>query len=172
MKTRVKQTFNFILTLAAMLTMAQTAWADDEAPVYDLVTEVPDVDGGQSTNWNTEYDYYSLVDGNTSTIYGISNANPWVEFHYSRAFVPKKYILWTGDYYSFAYNPATWTIKAKQKETDEWRTLATVDNSSGDQLPENDHASKEFSIESNTTAYKYFRFEATRKNNGTFQLGE
>ena len=172
MKTRVKLSFHLILTLAAMLTMAQTAWADDEAPVYDLVTEVPDVDGGQSTNWNTEYDYYSLVDGNTSTIYGISNANPWVEFHYSRAFVPKKYILWTGDYYSFAYNPATWTIKAKKNETDEWTTLATVDNSSGDQLPENDHVSKEFSIESNTEAYKYFRFEATRKNNGTFQLGE
>ena len=168
----MKRTFNLILTLTAMLTMAQTAWADDEAPVYDLVTEVPDVDGGQSTNWNTEYDYYSLVDGDTYTIYGISNANPWVEFHYSRAFVPKKYILWTGDYYSFAYNPATWTIKAKLNETDEWTTLATVDNSSGNQLPENDHASKEFSIESNTDAYKYFRFEATRKNNGTFQLGE
>ena len=160
------------MMLLMLLTMAQTAWADDEAPVYDLVTEVPDVDGGQSTNWNTEYDYYSLVDGNTSTVYGISNANPWVEFHYSRAFVPKKYILWTGDYYSFAYNPATWTIKAKLNETDEWTTLATVDNSSGDQLPEKDHASKEFNIESNTDAYKYFRFEATRKNNGTFQLGE
>ena len=160
------------MLLVMMLTMAQTAWADDEAPVYDLVTEVPDVDGGQSTNWNTEYDYYSLVDGNTSTIYGISNANPWVEFHYSRAFVPKKYILWTGDYYSFAYNPATWTIKAKQNETDPWETLATVDNSNGDQLPEDNRTSKEFSIESNTKAYKYFRFEATRKNNGTFQLGE
>ena len=80
---RIKRTFNLIITLAAMLTMAQTAWAQ-EAAVYDLVTDVPTVDGGQSTNWNTEYDYYSLVDGNTSTIYGISNANPWVEFHYSR----------------------------------------------------------------------------------------
>ena len=158
MKTRVKLSFHFILTLAVMLTMAQTAWADDEAPVYDLVTEVPDVDGGQSTNWNT--------------VYGISNANPWVEFHYSRAFVPKKYILWTGDSWSFAYNPATWTIKAKLNKTDEWTTLATVDNSSGDQLPTTDGTSKEFSIEDITNAYKYFRFEATRKNNGTFQLGE
>ena len=34
MKTRVKQTFNFILTLAAMLTMAQTAWATDETKVF------------------------------------------------------------------------------------------------------------------------------------------
>ena len=172
MKTRVKLSFHLILTLAAMLTMAQTAWADDEAPVYDLVTEVPDVDGGQSTNWGSNYNYYSLVDGDTYTVYGISNANPWVEFHYSRAFVPKKYILWTGDIYSFQYNPATWTIKAKLNKTDEWTTLATVDNSSGNQLPEKDHVSTEFSIESNTKAYKYFRFEATRRYNGTFQLGE
>ena len=129
----MKRIFNFILTLTAMLTMAQGAWAQ-EAAVYDLVTEVPTIDGGQSTNWNTEYDYYSLVDGDTYTVYGISNANPWVEFHYSRAFVPKKYILWTGDSWSFAYNPATWTIKAKLNKTDEWTTLATVDNSNGDLL--------------------------------------
>ena len=167
----MKQTFNLILTLAVMLTMAQTTWAQ-EAAVYDLVTEEPTVDGGQSTNLGSNYNYYSLVDGDTYTVYGISNANPWVEFHYSRAFVPKKYILWTGDIYSFQYNPATWTIKAKLNKTDEWTTLATVDNSSGNQLPEKDHVSTEFSIESNTKAYKYFRFEATRKNNGTFQLGE
>ena len=167
----MKLSFHLILTLAVMLTMAQTTWAQ-EAAVYDLVTEVPTVDGGQSTNLGSNYNYYRLVDGDTYTVYGISNANPWVEFHYSRAFVPKKYILWTGDIYSFAYNPATWTIKAKLNKTDEWTTLATVDNSSGNQLPENDHVSKEFSIESNTKAYKYFRFEATRRYNGTFQLGE
>ena len=171
MKTRVKLSFHLILTLAVMLTMAQMATAQ-EAAVYDLVTEVPTVDGGQSTNLGSNYNYYRLVDGDTYTVYGISNANPWVEFHYSRAFVPKKYILLTGDSWSFAYNPATWTIKAKLNKTDEWTTLATVDNSSGDQLPEADRTSKEFSIESNTKAYKYFRFEATRKNNGTFQLGE
>ena len=170
-KINMKQTFNLILTLAVMLTSAQMATAQ-EAAVYDLVTEVPTVDDGQATNWDPAYDYGNLVDGNTSTIYSLSNANPWVEFHYSRAFVPKKYILWTGDYYSFAYNPATWTIKAKLNKTDEWTTLATVDNSSGNQLPENDHVSKEFSIVDNTKAYKYFRFEATRQNNGTFQLGE
>ena len=171
MKTRVKLSFHLILTLAVMLTMAQTTWAQ-EAAVYDLVTEVPTVDGGQSTNLGSNYNYYRLVDGDTYTVYGISNANPWVEFHYSRAFVPKKYILWTGDIYSFAYNPATWTIKAKLNKTDEWTTLATVDNSNGDQLPTDDRTSKEFSIERNTNAYKYFRFEATRKYNGTFQLGE
>ena len=87
-----RQKFNLILTLAVMLTMAQTTWAQ-EAAVYDLVTEVPTVDGGQSTNSGSNYNYNSLVDGDTYTVYGISNANPWVEFHYSRAFVPKKYGL-------------------------------------------------------------------------------
>ena len=169
-KINMKQTFNLILTLAAMLTMAQTAMAQ-EAAVYDLVTDVPTVDGGQATNWDTSYDYGSLVDGNTSTIYGISNANPWVEFHYSRAFVPKKYILWTGDYYSFAYNPASWTIKAKLNKTDEWTTIATAENSGSNQLPTENTQSKEYSIESNTNAYKYFRFEATRQYS-QFQLGE
>ena len=113
-----------------------------------------------------------MADSRRTGTLSMTMAVCWVEFHYSRAFVPKKYILWTGDSWSFAYNPATWTIKAKLNKTDEWTTLATVDNSNGDQLPEADRTSKEFSIESNTKAYKYFRFEATRKNNGTFQLGE
>ena len=171
MKTRVKLSFHLILTLAAMLMMAQTAWADDEAPVYDLVTEVPTVDGGQATNMQSSYDYGSLVDGNTSTKYYLSNASPWVEFHYSRAFVPKKYILWTGNYYSSAYNPASWTIKAKLNKTDAWTTIATAENSGGNQLPTGNTQSKEYSIESNTNAYKYFRFEATMGSSG-FQLGE
>ncbi len=158
------------MLLVMMLTMAQTATAQ-EAAVYDLVTDELTVDGGQATNWDTSYDYGSLVDGNTSTIYGISNANPWVEFHYSRAFVPKKYILWTGDYYSYAYNPATWTIKAKLNKTDEWTTIATAENSGSNQLPTGNTQSKEYSIEGNTNAYKYFRFEATRQYS-QFQLGE
>ena len=167
---KMKQTFNLILTLAFWLVAAQMATAQ-EAAVYDLVTDVPTVDGGQATNWNTEYDYYSLVDGDTSTKYYLGNANPWVEFHYSRAFVPKKYILWTGDYYSSAYNPATWTIKAKLNKTDEWTTIATAENSGPNQLPTENTQSKEYSIESNTNAYKYFRFEATRQYS-QFQLGE
>jgi hypothetical protein len=168
----MKQTFNLILTLAVMLTMAQTAWAQ-EAAVYDLVTEVPTVDGGQATNWDSSYDYGSLVDGDTSTKYYLGNANPWVEFHYSRAFVPKKYVLWTAyDTNNNEYrNPASWTIKAKLNKTDEWTTIATAENSSSNQLPTGNTQSKEYSIESNPNAYKYFRFEATRQYS-QFQLGE
>ena len=165
----MKLSFHLILTLAFWLVTAQTATAQ-EAAVYDLVTEVPIVDGGQATNMQSSYDYGSLVDGNTSTKYYLSKANPWVEFHYSRAFVPKKYILWTGDYYSYAYNPASWTIKAKLNKTDAWTTIATAENSGSNQLPTG-NTSKEYSIESNTNAYKYYRFEATMGSSG-FQLGE
>ena len=168
MKTRVKLSFNLILTLAVMLTMAQTVWAQ-EAAVYDLVTEVPIVDGGQATNWQSTENYGSLVDGNTSTKYGLSNAEPWVEFHYSRAFVPKRYVLWTADDSNGGRNPITYTIKAKLNKTDDWTTI--VDNASGSELPKANNTKIEFGIEDNTKAYKYYRFEATKGNSG-FQLAE
>ncbi len=164
-----------MLLLTAVLTLtAQTAWAQD--PV--LVTELPTVDGGQSTNWNTtDENYGSLVDGKFGKYkYGLSNADPWVEFHYSEAFVPKAYILWTANDSEGTRNPKTWTIKAKLNEGDAWTPIATVDNSYGDQLPKTNDTSKEFSLASNTTAYRYFRFEATRitsgSNSGQFQLAE
>ena len=169
---KMKQTFNLILTLTAMLTMAQTTWAQ-EAAVYDLVTEVPTVDGGQATNMQSSYDYGSLVDGDTSTKYYLSNADPWVEFHYSQAFVPKKYVLWTAfDTNNNSYrNPASWTIKAKLNKTDAWTTIATAENSGSNQLPTGNTQWKEFSIIENENAYKYFRFEATGLSNHV-QLGE
>lgn len=169
---RIKRTFNLILTLALWLVAAQTATAQ-EAAVYDLVTEVPTVDGGQATNMQSSYDYGSLVDGNTSTKYYLSNADPWVEFHYSQAFVPKKYVLWTAfDTNNNSYrNPASWTIKAKLNKTDAWTTIATAENSGPNQLPTGNTQSKEFSIIENENAYKYFRFEATGQSNHV-QLGE
>ena len=164
-----------MLLLTAVLTMtAQTAWAQD--PV--LVTELPTVDGGQETNWNTtDENYGSLVDGKFGKYkYGLSNYDPWVEFHYSEAFVPKAYILWTANDSEGTRNPMTWTIKAKLNAGDAWTTIATVDNSKGDQLPKTNDTSTEFSLASNTTAYRYFRFEATRitsgSNSGQFQLAE
>ena len=169
---RIKRTFNLILILALWLVAAQTATAQ-EAAVYDLVTEVPTVDGGQATNMQSSYDYGSLVDGDTSTKYYLSNASPWVEFHYSQAFVPKKYVLWTAnDTHSNTHrNPLSWTIKAKLNKTDEWTTIATADNYGSNQLPTGNTESKEYSIVENTKAYKYFRFEAIRQSN-QFQLGE
>lgn len=163
-----RKKFNLILALVMMLTMAQSAWADDVVN-YEVITEVPIVDDGQKTNWNSSEDYGSLVDGKTGTKYGISNAEPWVEFHYSRAFVPKRYIIWTANDTNGGRNPITYTIKAKLNKTDDWTTI--VDNASGSELPKANNTKKEFGIEDNNKAYKYYRFEATKGNSG-FQLAE
>lgn len=147
--------------------------AEDQV-IYDLIGEVPIVDGGQATNLSGNKDYGNLVDGNTNTLYELTEGTPYVEFHYSRAFVPKKYVLWNLDdtYYSYyRRNPSSWTIKAKLNKTDEWTTIATATNSGSNQLPTNDIRSKEYSIEDNMNAYRYFRFEATPGNAG-FLLSE
>ena len=160
------------MTLLVMMLATTTAWAAD--PI--LVTEVPAYDNGQASNWNDNTEGASkLVDGDLSTKYGMSG-NPWVEFHYSKAFVPKAYILWTANDEEGKRNPSSWTIKAKLNENDEWTTIATVDNNSGNQLPMANNTSTEFSLENNPNEYRYFHFEATPANSGSnsgqFQLAE
>ncbi len=161
-----------LLLPVKLFTLEARAESGEQA-VYDLISEVPTVDGGQATNCGAEYDYDKLVDGNTSTKYYLSNADPWVEFHYSQAFVPKQYVLWTAfdTNNNSNRNPASWTIKAKLNKTDAWTTIATAENSGSNQLPTGNTQSKEFSIVENENAYKYFRFEATRQSNHV-QLGE
>lgn len=161
-----------LLLPVKLFTLEARAESGEQA-VYDLISEVPTVDGGQATNCGAEYDYDKLVDGNTSTKYYLSNADPWVEFHYSQAFVPKQYVLWTAfdTNNDSNRNPASWTIKAKLNKTDAWTTIATAENSGSNQLPTGNTQSKVFSIVENENAYKYFRFEATRQSNHV-QLGE
>jgi len=71
----MKLSFHLILTLVVMLMMTQMATAQ-EAAVYDLVTEVPTVDGGQATNLSGNKDYGNLVDGNTNTLYDLTEGTP------------------------------------------------------------------------------------------------
>ena len=161
---------SMVLLATMLLTLtAQTAWADD--PDLGFITTTPTVDGGQATNWASNEDYGSLVDGNTSTKYGISNADPYVEFHYASAITPKGYALWTASDSNGERNPQSWTIKAKNSGDAGWTTLATVDNTSGDKLPMANDTRTVFAL-NNSTAYTHFRFEATRASNGAFQLAE
>ncbi len=175
----MKKTIRFFSTRAAMillvtvlLTMtAQTAWADD--PDLGFITATPTVDGGQTSNWGTPQkseNYDMLVDGNTSTKYGLSDNDPWVEFHYDNAITPKGYALWTEDSEG-TRNPRSWTIKAKNSGDTDWTTLVTVDNTNGDKLPMTNNTRTIFAL-NNSTAYTHFRFEATRASNGAFQLAE
>lgn len=154
-----------------MLCTTPAVWAQNLNGM-SVYTEVPTVDDGQTSNWSSSENYSMLVDDNTSTKYGISNANPWVEFHYAQPFVPVGYNLWTANDQNGQRNPNSWVIKAKNAGDADWTTLDSVDNSDGSRLPMANDSVTRFTIQ-NSTAYRYFRFEANR-NTGTsaFQLAE
>lgn len=157
-----------LLSLLALLT-ASTAWADDDLSTYVVISEKPTVTMGQGTNWGSSEDYGMLVDGKLTTKYGLSNADPYVEFNYAAPITPKAYALWTANDQEGARNPKSWTILAKNEGDTDWTTLASVDNSNGNKLPMANDTETRFAL-SKTNAYQYFRFEATRK--GEFQLAE
>ena len=143
-----------------------------------FINEVATVDCGQNSNWNADLEkgenYNKLIDGNTSTKYGLSDNDPYVEFHYPTAITPKGYALWTANDEQGRRNPVQWTIMAKNEDDAQWTTLVTVDNTANDKLPLADNACTVFAL-NNTTAYTHFRFEATRRQNGNkleFQLAE
>ncbi|MBR6190450.1 MAG: InlB B-repeat-containing protein [Prevotella sp.] len=149
-------------------------------PEYEVVTalnfisEVPEVDAGQDTNWSDDESYDKLVDGNTDTkygIYGIGDDDPYVDFHYNSAITPKGYALWTANDTEGARNPSSWTISAKNEGDTNWTELVTVDNSNGDKLPMANNTCTIFPLD-NDKAYQYFRFEASPASNDEFQLAE
>ena len=142
--------------------------SDEVIAALDFITEVPTFDGGQPTNWESTQGPEKLVDGKASTKYGLGNANPWVEFHYTKAITPKGYALMTSDF-NANRNPLSWTIKAKNCGDADWTTLTTVDNTNNDKLPIENNQWTVFKLD-NSTAYQYFRFVATK--NSEFQLAE
>lgn len=165
-----------VMTLLVMLSTTSVQAEQVDETVLTVVTEVPTVDGGQTSNWGTNgsENYDKLVDGDLNTKYGLSNEDPYVEFHYEKAIVPKGYGLWTANDQSYRTPPA-WTIKAKLNASDEWTTL--VDrfyNRNYDKLPMTNNISATFTLD-NTKSYKYFRFEAERCSSVSgknFQLAE
>ena len=165
-----------MMTLLVMLATTSVQAEQVDETVLTVVTEVPTVDGGQTSNWGTNgsENYDKLVDGDLNTKYGLSNEDPYVEFHYEKAIVPKGYGLWTANDQSYRTPPA-WTIKAKLNASDEWTTL--VDrfyNRNYDKLPMTNNISATFTLD-NTKSYKYFRFEAERCSSVSgknFQLAE
>ena len=155
-----------------------TAVVDTSTPIFnpadDVVTALNFISGGATYDSGVSVisneGPAKLVDGNTGTKY-FMNADPWVEFHYASAITPKGYALWTAnDAEDGSRNPTSWTIKAKNDGDADWTTLVTVDNSAGDKLPKAINTRTVFALD-NSTAYKYFRFEAVKNSNG-FQLAE
>ena len=150
--------------------------SDEFVAALGFISEVPTVDGGRTSNWgsNGSENYDKLVDGDTGTKYGLSNYDPYVEFHYQTAITPKGYALWTANDSEGMRNPKQWTIKAKKTSSADWTTLITVDNTDNDKLPKADNLRTVFAL-NNNEAYQYFRFEATRRSNSgqlQFQLAE
>ena len=171
----IRHTARVATVLLLALLTAQTAGAQDLGSLL-VYTEVPTVTSGQSSNWNADMEdgenYNKLVDGNTGTKYGLDNADPWVEFSYDQPIMPSGYALWTANDQDGRRNPKSWTIKAKNVGDSDWTTLVIVDNSSNDKLPMDNNTETRFTLQ-NSTAYKYFRFEATRNAvYNQFQLAE
>jgi len=172
-RTKTVRHGRWLLLIAILLMAMSTAWAQNSSAI-SVFTEIPTFDRGANTNW-INYTYTEgpakLVDGNTSTKYGLSSKDPWVEFHYSSPITPNGYILWTADDELGKRNPRSWTIKGKNSGDADWTTIAEVDNSNGDKLPMANNTPTTFYM-SNSMAYQYYRFEATRASNGEFQLAE
>ena len=171
--TTITEAGNYTLTITGISNYTGSlAQGFEVIAIPELISGGFTVDGGQATNWtssgsNESYD--KLVDGNLSTKYGLSNYDPWVEFHYSYPIPVKGYVLWTANDQEGKRNPRSWTIKAKNEGDTGWTTLATVNNSNGDKLPMANETATSFYI-NNSNSYQYFRFEATKSNE--FQLAE
>ena len=174
--TSITEAGSYILTITGISNYTGSLTQGFEViAIPELISGGFTVDGGQATNLTTSENYGSLVDGNVDTQYGLTNADPWVEFHYSCPIPVKGYVIWTADGQEGLSNPFAWTIKAKNEGDTEWTTLAEVDNNRYDKLPKANKVSTSF-ITNNQTAnhsFKYFRFEATKRGDYRgFQLAE
>lgn len=86
-RTKTARQSRWLLLIAILLMAMPAAWAQD-SPAISVFTEIPTFDRGEDSNWNVLGEGPSkLVDGNTSTKYGLSSNDPWVEFHYSSPIV-------------------------------------------------------------------------------------
>ncbi len=150
-----------------------TATAGKTAGKYNGTTL--DISGGEG--------YSKLVDGIKTIVsnkwcvveHGNNFTEPiYVEFNSANPFVPTGYILTTGGdtQGNPGRNPKGWVIKAKNEGDADWTVLETVTNNNT--LGAANNASYEFAFtNTNTTAYKYFRFEVNAiQSGGVFQLAE
>lgn len=159
------------MLLVMLLTMtAQTAWAEDDVVVYTSYTASSGTSGS-----NSNEDYDELVDNNKSTKWCVTSLGSptYIEFQSAKPIIPVGYVMTTGDDTDSqsGRNPKSWKILAKANTGDEWTTLVDVTNN--DEMPAAKTTDKEFSIEGNTAAYQYFRFEVSAiKSGDIFQLAE
>ena len=120
-----------------------------------------DSDPTDAHYWVRLVDNIILDDGvwRTTSDEGVGFRTNFVEFHYTEPIVPKKYHLITGNRTKQYPNrlPKSWTLKGKLNETDEWTTIAAVEDDNI-LLPIN-YYDFEFSLADNHQAFQYFRFD-------------
>ena len=170
MKIKKLQLFATLLLFFAFVGV-QTASADNivvGGKTYTLFTGFTTVSGQTHSNTPQDQRYDKLVDGDKNTKWfckatfnDYSDSKVWIEFSYTKAFIPKGYYLTTGsdiDENTKHRNPKSWILKGKMRSSDaEWTTLATVTNDST--LPATNTTDVRYDLTVNTSAYQYFRFE-------------
>jgi len=122
---------------------------------------------------NSGQSYGKLVDNNIYSKWCVGSFDgAYIEFYSDFAFIPKGYILTTGNDNDIYHgrNPESWVIKAKLNADDAWTTIVTVTDD--DELQDYGAYDFEFDI-NNNNVYRYFRFEVSEVENGNvLQLGE
>jgi hypothetical protein len=110
--------------------------------------------------------YENIFDGSYQTRWEARSEldNTWhLEFKSKAPITPSKYYLYNGYSSGDNYrNPGNWKLMAKSKSSDEWTTIATVNNDS--RLPDNsqNHRRLEYDLDVKGRAWQYFRFEFKR----------
>ena len=151
-----------MLTLAALLG-AQSAMAQSWYQATD---------GTEGANKSENYP--NLFDDDATTKWCVVGEDLiYVEFQTENPIIPIGYTLTTANdtQDNPGRNPTSWTISAKSTEDSNWTTIATEEDNMT--MGAENYKSYNFSINNNTTAYQYFRFEVSSLNDGdVFQLSE
>ena len=143
-----------------MALFSSGAWAQDAYYSYSNISS--SYSGSSLYNNGTPT---NLLDNSLSSKYcPVYNNDTWpshsyVDFESNDLIIPTGYVIYTGDdtqQYT-GRNPKNWTIQAKVNSSDSWTTIHTVTNAG---LPTTNKTPVTYSF-SNTTAYKYFRFDIT-----------
>ena len=166
----MKKTFTIQFMLTASIGLLLIALCSVNARAQETISingnDYPILSGFTATayqqgdnTWNNQEGYKKLVDGNKGSKWLSSNETNWldlyIEFNYSTAFVPKGYLLTTGnDTESHPNrNPKNWVLKGKLQLTDEWTTIAFVTND--DRLTATNTTDVLFELSDNTSPYRY-----------------
>ena len=125
---------------------------------------------------NNDESYAKLVDGNLATKYCKTNYGAYVEFHDENGFIPRGYILTTGNDTASnpTRNPMNWTLYCKARESDSWKTLgaAILDTVLQSVNTSNFYYKISYAGSTPVDVYQYFKIEFTSYHGTTFQLAE